>query len=121
MLDDWFAALESLDADRVVDLYAADAILLSTLRSDIRKGRAAIREYFENVFLPLEPRGEIVESYTRTFDDTAVHSGIYRFHTRGAAEPLTARFTFVYRRHADRWLIVEQHSSAKPEASPGGR
>ena len=90
-----------------------------TLRSEIRKGRAAIRDYFEKVFLPLEPAGELVESHVRRFDETAVHSGIYRFRTKSGGEPLTARFTFVYRRVAGRWWIVEQHSSANPGGDAG--
>ena len=43
----------------------------------------------------------------------AIDSGLYVFDTIGGQVP--ARYTFVYRKVGNDWLIAEHHSSAMPE------
>ena len=117
-LDRWFAALKTGDADQVTSLYARDAILLSTLKGDVKQGHPKIRRYFEKDFLPKHPVGNAVESHTRLMGGVAVNSGIYRFRIDGkdgGRVSVEARFTFVYQWLENDWKIVEHHSSLNPE------
>lgn len=116
LFDEWNAALQTLDPDQVIALYAEDAILLPTLSNDVRHNHAEIRAYFVD-FLKKRPRGVINESNTRDFGDTAVHSGIYTFEltTEGVVSNAQCRFTYVYSKIDGDWKIIEHHSSLMPE------
>jgi uncharacterized protein (TIGR02246 family) len=116
LFDDWNAALQTLDPDKVVDLYAEDAILLPTLSNAVRHNHKEIREYFVD-FLKKQPRGTINESNIRDRGETAVHSGIYTFEltTNGETTEAQCRFTYVYAEVGGTWKIVEHHSSLMPE------
>lgn len=113
LFDAWAAALESRDPDKVVELYADDAVLLPTLSNKVRHNREEIRDYFE-LLLQKGPVGKIDEANVRVFDDVAVTSGAYTF-TFADATVIPARFTFVYGRRDEGWEILEHHSSAMPE------
>ena len=57
--------------------------------------------------------------HPRVYGDTAIVSGAYTFSdvrdgVAGNIRP--TRFTFVFRRDGDRWLIVDHHSSRVPES-----
>ncbi len=111
----WNDAIRTGDPDRVVELYADDAILLPTVSDRVRHNPGEIRDYFEH-FLPKKPAGKIDEANIRVLGDTAINSGLYTFTlASGPVKALRGRFTFVYKRAGDRWLIVEHHSSVMPE------
>ncbi|MBM3862365.1 MAG: SgcJ/EcaC family oxidoreductase [Verrucomicrobia bacterium] len=117
-LDRWFAALKTGDPAQVTALYARDAILLSTLKGDVKKGHRKIRGYFEREFLPKHPVGTAVEAYTRVLGGVAVNSGLYSFKIDSKDEgraTVEARYTFVYQWTENDWKIVEHHSSLNPE------
>ena len=116
LFDDWNAALQTLDPDQVVALYAKDAILLPTLSNTVRHNHAEIREYFVD-FLKKHPRGTINESNIREMGDIGVHSGVYTFDLTadGQTSQAQCRFTYVYARAAGDWKIIEHHSSLMPE------
>ena len=118
-LDRWFAEVKTGDPDRVTALYSADAILLPTLRGDVKEGQQRIREYLSQDFLPRNPVGSCVERHTRVIGDVGVNSGIYRFLMTGTDSGRAmaeARFTFVYQWIEDDWKIIEHHSSFNPES-----
>ncbi|MBU0698672.1 MAG: SgcJ/EcaC family oxidoreductase [Proteobacteria bacterium] len=111
----WNKALQTEDPDNVVAYYAADAILLPTVSAKVRHNHAEIRDYFVH-FLSKKPRGRITEQNIRIYDNIAINSGLYTFSLTqdGAHADVAARFTFVYRKHKDGWLIIEHHSSILP-------
>ncbi|PWV64355.1 SgcJ/EcaC family oxidoreductase [Plasticicumulans acidivorans] len=112
LFDRWDRSLGTGNADAVVANYATDAILVPTLSNQVRHTPAELRDYFVH-FLQKQPRGRILESNIQLFGDIAVDSGIYEFETKNGRVP--ARYTFVYRKSGDRWLIVTHHSSQMPE------
>jgi uncharacterized protein (TIGR02246 family) len=116
LFDKWNEALQTGKPDEVVKLYAPDAVLLPTVSNKVRRNPAELKDYFEQ-FLQLKPRGKIDQQNIRIFGPVAINSGIYTFTLTKHGKPsqVQARYTFVYRRDGDRWLIVEHHSSAMPE------
>ena len=114
LFDDWNAALKSRDPNRVVALYAPDAILLPTVSNQVRHNHQEIESYFVD-FIVKGPSGKIDQSNIRLFDHLAINSGVYTFSFDDQTE-VQARYTFVYRRQDDGWVIIEHHSSKMPES-----
>lgn len=116
LFNEWNLALQSADSEKVIALYAHDAILLPTLSPLVRRNHNDLKDYFD-FFLKFEPRAEISDENIRIFDDVAINSGIYIFYIKreGEIQQLPVRYTFVYKKTGDRWLIVEHHSSAMPK------
>jgi uncharacterized protein (TIGR02246 family) len=121
LFDKWNAALQTGKAEEVVKLYAPDAILLPTVSNKVRHNHEEIKDYFVH-FLENKPVGKINEQNIRTYGDVAINSGVYTFTLTKQGKPseVRARYTFVYHRQGDRWLIVEHHSSMMPEGSKVG-
>jgi uncharacterized protein (TIGR02246 family) len=111
----WNNALQTGDPDNVVACYAPDAILLPTVSPKVRHNHEEIRDYFLH-FLAKKPIGRITEDNIRLYDDIAINSGLYTFSLaeNGDRADVAARFTFVYRKSEDGWLIIEHHSSILP-------
>jgi uncharacterized protein (TIGR02246 family) len=111
----WNNALQTGDPDKVVACYAADAVLLPTVSAMVRHNHEEIRDYFVH-FLAKKPIGRITEQNIRRYENIAINSGLYTFSLteNGARADVAARFTFVYRKSEDGWLIIEHHSSILP-------
>ncbi|GGX12880.1 SgcJ/EcaC family oxidoreductase [Streptomyces lomondensis] len=120
LFDNWNAALQTGDPQKVAALYAEDAVLLPTVSNHVRKDRAEIVDYFEH-FLQHKPFGTKIESVVNVLDrDTVIDTGVYEFtltnHQTGEKSNVKARYTYAYEKQADgRWLIVNHHSSKMPE------
>jgi len=114
LLNLWIRAVLSGDPGKVLECYADDAVLLPTLSSRVRHSHEEILDYFEH-FLSGKPEGKIVEQNVRIYGDLAVNSGLYNFFMQEEGTEISARFTFVYRKSDEGWLIVEHHSSLQPE------
>jgi len=108
--DVWNAAIQTGDPDKVVGLYATNAVLVPTLSNDVRTSHDEIRHYFVE-FLGKDPRAQLDESHVRLYGDVAINSGIYSFFFGGSGVPTQARYSFVYLRSGNGWLIIEHHSS----------
>lgn len=109
----WIEGIGMGDPDYMVALYAEDGILHGTGSPVIRVGHALIREYFAALNAPV--RMNFVEpQHIRVFGDMAVNTGNYETSINGAA-PIRLRYSFVYHRVGDQWLIVDHHSSRMPE------
>ena len=118
-LQQWVAALASGQGEApVAALYAPDAILLSTFNPIPLDTPSGIAGYFRALTQNPNLKAEIQTEKIVMLGDGAANSGLYTFSfTRDGKEVrVPARFVFVYRRDAGRWLIVSHHSSVVPEA-----
>jgi uncharacterized protein (TIGR02246 family) len=115
LFHEWNKALKSFVTKEVLKLYAPEAILLPTLSAKVRHNHEEIGDYFD-FFLRLSPSAVIQEENIRIFDGIAINSGIYIFTVtqNGERKEIPVRFTFVYKKTGQQWLIVEHHSSALP-------
>ena len=103
----------------MADLYSPCAILLPTVSNEVRSTRAGIIDYF-TLFLQRRPQGVVTESHVKVLGaDLAAQYGIYKFTLHnaedGTQQSVGARFSFTYKMFANKWLIVEHHSSFLPE------
>lgn len=112
----WNQSLQTGKPEKVAANYANNAVLLATVSNHVLNSPREIREYFET-FLKMKPYGKINEQNIRIYCDLAINSGIYTFNltNHNQVNQVKARYTFVYRKIGDNWLIVEHHSSAIPE------
>jgi uncharacterized protein (TIGR02246 family) len=113
----WGETLGQNDPDRVVALYAPDAVLWGTLSPTVRADRAALRDYFVGAFKVL-PSLKVTfgEQLIRVYGTTAVNTGYYTFSyvKDGESKTLPARYSFTLIKDGDHWMIVDHHSSAMP-------
>lgn len=113
----WALALGQDDPEKVLPLYADDAVLWGTLSPTVRSDRAAVRDYFVTAFKVL-PGLKVAfgDQLIRVYGNTAVNTGYYTFSfvKDGQSKSLPARYSFVFVNNGDRWLIVDHHSSAMP-------
>jgi uncharacterized protein (TIGR02246 family) len=113
----WAQALGEDDPDKVLPLYADDAVLWGTLSPTVRADRAAIRDYFVTAFRVLPGlKVALGDQLIRVYGNTAVNTGYYTFSyiKDGETKSLPARYSFTYVKSGDHWLIVDHHSSAMP-------
>jgi uncharacterized protein (TIGR02246 family) len=114
----WVEAFNSRDPTRIVASYAPDAVFWGTTAKTIATTPDAIRAYFKDAGQRPWTRVAIDAQHPRVYDSIAIVSGSYTFsdvRDGVATNVRPARFTFVFRREGDRWLIVEHHSSRVPE------
>jgi uncharacterized protein (TIGR02246 family) len=113
----WGETLGQNEPDRVVALYAPDAVLWGTLSPTVRADRAALRDYFVTAFKVL-PNLKVAfgEQLIRVYGTTAVNTGYYTFSFGKDGEPKTlpARYSFTLVKDGENWMIVDHHSSAMP-------
>ena len=113
----WAAVFNAGDPQAIAALYQDDGVLWGTVASGLLIGRDAIRQYFERACVPgVLPRVQLEQQHLRVMGEMAVNSGAYLFHVidNGAERALPARFSMVWRRTNDGWLIADHHSSARP-------
>jgi uncharacterized protein (TIGR02246 family) len=117
-LQAWVEAFNSRDPGRIVALYAPDAVFWGTTARTIATTPESIRAYFKDAGQRPWTRVTIDAEHERLYGDTAIVSGAYTFadiRDGVASNVRPARFSFVFHRSGDRWLIVDHHSSRVPE------
>jgi uncharacterized protein (TIGR02246 family) len=113
----WTRALGEDEPDKVLPLYAEDAVLWGTLSPIVRSDRAALRDYFVTAFKVLPGlKVSFGDQLIRVYGNAAVNTGYYTFSyvKDGETKTLPARYSFTYVKNGERWLIVDHHSSAMP-------
>jgi uncharacterized protein (TIGR02246 family) len=118
----WCASIGTAkgDAKEMVQYYAPNAILLPTLSSEVLfNSDGGMDAYFSQLTSYKNIQCTPKKLVTRLYGDfVAVDAGLYDFSFfdhDGKAQTLHARFTFVYEKFGDKWLIVSHHSSVKPD------
>ena len=114
----WVDAFNTRDPKRIVALYAPDAVFWGTTAKTIATTPDAVWAYFKDAGLRPDTRVAIDEQHPRVYGSIAINSGAYTFSDARdgvATNVRKARFTLVFRRDGDRWLIVDHHSSRVPE------
>lgn len=115
-LDQWVAAVEGGSAEKIVDLYDKDAIMISTFVQNPMTKREQLRDYYKKVVSNPDVKVEVQETHPRRFGNAAVNSGRYTlsYTQDGETVSLPARFSFTYVLEGGKWMIVDQHSSRVP-------
>ena len=112
--EEWIATFNTRDPAKISALYAPDAVLWGTVSKTIRTTPEEIFEYFtESATRRPKLRMFLGEQTVRLYGDIATNSGYYtsRNPVDGQEVVIPMRFTFMYRRDGDRWMIVNHHSS----------
>ena len=110
----WGQTIGGGDPEKVLTLYADDAVLWGTLSPTVRSNRAALQDYFVNAFKVLPNlKVSFGDQLIRVYGNAAINTGYYTF-SYGEAKSLPARYSFTYVKNGERWLIVDHHSSAMP-------
>lgn len=111
----WAESFDNGDPDLMVSLYSEEAILHGTASPVLRKGTTLIREYFSGAGSN-PPRMFFIEPmHIRIFGDIALNTGNYAVQLEESSEPIVLRYSMVYRKLGDQWLIIDHHSSLLPE------
>src|SRR6516162_5088534 len=113
----WGETLGQDDPDKVLALYTTDAVLWGTLSPTVRSDRAALRDYFVSAFKILPGlKVSFGEQLIRVYGNTAINTGYYTFAYTKDGEPKTlpARYSIVFVKDGQNWMIVDHHSSAMP-------
>ncbi len=115
LFERWNDALKTLDARKVAECYAEDAVLLPTVSNIPRTNREEITDYFEH-FLQKKPVGTINQRNVKFGCNKITDAGIYTFRVddHGEVRDVPARYTFVYENRNGEWLIAHHHSSMMP-------
>ncbi|MCL7744005.1 SgcJ/EcaC family oxidoreductase [Guyparkeria hydrothermalis] len=117
LFERWNDALQTGDAREVTKLYAEDGVLLPTVSNVPRTNHAEIQDYFEH-FLEKKPVGTINTRNVKIGCNKLTDAGTYTFRVTDeeGSKDVAARYTFVYEKRGDDWLIVHHHSSMMPTA-----
>lgn len=104
--------------DKILPLYAEDAVLWGTISPKIRSDKAGLTDYFTNACKALPKLTvEFKEPHIRVYGgDTAINSGYYTFSFEkdGKMVTLPARYSFTRVKKGGKWLIADHHSSTMP-------
>ncbi|WP_085315701.1 SgcJ/EcaC family oxidoreductase [Derxia lacustris] len=118
----WVDAFNACDPAALAALYEQDAALWGTVAPQLIESPAGIRAYYERACAgEVKPKVAIAEESLRVYGDTAIDTGSYAFALPrdGQMRVVPARFSLVFQRFGERWLIVDHHSSLLPPAPAG--
>jgi uncharacterized protein (TIGR02246 family) len=121
-IEQWAAAFNSSDVEKVVANYTSDATVHGTVSPELASGQSAVRAYFSTL-----PRTKFQVSLGESSasvlsGDAVVLAGFYEFSgtqpSSGSAFTSPARYTFVVVRRDGQWKIAHHHSSTRPKPPP---
>jgi uncharacterized protein (TIGR02246 family) len=105
------------DPNAIIKFYAPNAILLPTLSNKIMFNK---KDGLVAYFKPFTQHEGITchtdKLITRIYGDIAINNGLYTFTYKedGKMKVVPARFTFIYEKKLNEWLIITHHSSKLP-------
>jgi uncharacterized protein (TIGR02246 family) len=116
-LDQWVAALNSNDVERIVATYLPDATVHGTVSPSLATGADALRAYFTPATKTKVQVKMGDSSATALSDDAVVLAGFYEFSGTAPSGPYTipARYSFVVAKRDGQWGIIHHHSSQRPK------
>jgi len=115
-MEAWQKAFSAPTITNIVALYAQEASLWGTL-SPLRKSTPdAINDYFTAAFIFTDRSVTFQDHAIRFYGELAICSGTYTFTLTKEGEKLIlpSRYSCVYAKQNQNWLIVEHHSSPMP-------
>jgi hypothetical protein len=116
----WVNALAKAhgNPESMLKFYAPEAVLVATYSPNLlHNARGELATYFKKFTALPNLQCTTQELDTRLYGDWAINTGLFTFtHDTfdGEQVVIPARFTFVYRKVGDQWLIVDQHTSLVP-------
>lgn len=102
----------------VVQYYAPGAVLIPTLSADfLVNTNNGLDAYFKKLTSKPNLKCTPKKLVTHIRGGIATNTGFYDFSftKNGETIVIPARFTFVYKKSGDRWLITSHHSSKMPQ------
>ena len=117
-LQAWVEAFNSRDPKRIVARYAPNAVFWGTTAKTIATTPAQVWDYFKDSAQRPAIRVSIDSTVERVIGNVAIVSGAYTFadvKDGASTNPRAARYTLVFQRVGDGWLIIDHHSSRVPE------
>jgi uncharacterized protein (TIGR02246 family) len=115
----WGQTLAGRNPQQIAALYSSEAVLLATFTNELDTA-PEILDYFTGLTKREGLNVRFDEQNIRILDEnTATNSGLYTFSfvQDGKTMYVPARYTFLYEKQGDQWLILEHHSSVRPEAA----
>lgn len=110
--------------DRIVTLFAPDAMFYGTRSTELATTQDEIRQYFVEALTGTRGmvKASSFERTARVLSDSAVAiSGKWQSERTSDGKMLTAgpsRITVVMQKRGDRWVIVQFHNSPTPKPAP---
>lgn len=104
-------------AETVVKFYADGATLLPTLSPKLLVNTdGGLNDYFKTLTSMKDIKCSPDKLVTKMYGNIAVNVGFYQFSftQNDKQQTLPARFTFVYEKQGNNWLITHHHSSKLP-------
>jgi uncharacterized protein (TIGR02246 family) len=113
----WNDALKAKDFEKATALYStSDLSFFPTVSPDFIRDAPSAKRYFQN-FVERLPDGEITADNVQCLsEDAYLHTGLYTFMTGPEQDrtPISARFTYMWRKIDGQWKIIHHHSSVVP-------
>lgn len=118
--EEWSAAYRAGDLERVVAVYAPDAVTVPTGRH-ARRGHAEIREYYAARMRDYDLESVVVREEYEVIGDFAFSLAVFRVRgtPKADAQPfeLDARSLVLYKRIDGRWRVYRDMDTPSPEAA----
>ena len=115
--ENWANAIRNRDPNKIVALYDRHAFLYATF-SNMIDTHAGLVNYFTKLVKHDNLNVKFNRQNIRLYgNNIAINSGLYAFSytEKGQIVTVPGRYTFVYDKTPNGWMIVDHHSSVMPE------
>ena len=114
--DAWRAAYDSRDAARITAMYGKGAVFWGTTMKAVATSPQSIADYFKDAASRPFARVVFTDQHVRVYGDVGFNSGAYTFTDKRDGKDVInpSRYTMVFQRQAETWVLVHHHSSRVP-------